>query len=152
MNEWVDELHAALLHLSGYMNRPDIDVAFLERAGVKLDRALFPLLSRIGLSAPIGVVELGHLAGRDHSTISRQVTKLEALGLVERQPAADDQRVRLLRPTDTGAKMLLQLRKARRRLMAEHFKDWTTEDRDQLVELLGRMSNKVRSSRNNGAG
>src|ERR1700722_16216397 len=99
MDDWSDELHAVLLQLNGYMNRPDLDQAFLARAGVKLDRALFPLLTRIGRSHPIGVVELANLVSRDHSVVSRQVAKLEALGLVERQDSKDDQRVRLLAPS-----------------------------------------------------
>src|SRR5882724_4694330 len=98
MKNWSDEIHAIFLRLSGYMNRPDVDSAFLARAGVQLDRALFPLLSRIGLSQPLSVVELADLVGRDHSTVSRQVAKLEELGLVERRQAKDDQRVRHLRP------------------------------------------------------
>ena len=55
MSDWPDEIHAVLLRLNGYMNRPDLDQTFLARAGVKLDRALFPLLTRIGHSHPIGV-------------------------------------------------------------------------------------------------
>ena len=76
MADWSDEIHAVLLQLNGYMNRPDLDQAFLARAGVQLDRALFPLLTRIGRAHPISVVELASLVGRDHSTVSRQVAKL----------------------------------------------------------------------------
>src|ERR1700758_1797763 len=99
MGDWSDEVHAVLLQIHGYMNRPDIDQAFLARAGVKLDRALFPLLTRIGLAHPISVVELASLVGRDHSVVSRQVAKLVGLGLVDRRPAKGDQRVRLLEPS-----------------------------------------------------
>ena len=67
MSNWPDDIHAVLLQLNGYMNRPDLDQAFLARAGVKLDRALFPLLTRIGLYHPISVVELASLVGRNHS-------------------------------------------------------------------------------------
>ena len=147
MTHWADELHTVFLQVSGYINRPDIDVAFLRRADVKLDRALFPLLSRIGLSAPVGVVELGNLVGRDHSTISRQVAKLEALGLIERYADPADQRIRLLQPTAAGHKMLRQLRQARRNLMAENFSDWSQADLDTLVTLLQRMSNRMHEMR-----
>ena len=95
------------------MNRPDIDQAFLAEAGVKLDRALFPLLSMIGLSHPISVVELANLVGRDHSTVSRQVAKLEALGLLQREAAKGDQRIRFLEPSESGHQMLAQFAAAR---------------------------------------
>eukprot|EP01041_Mallomonas_annulata_P034379 gene34379-57136_t len=90
MIHWADELHAILLQVSGVMNRSDVDARFLMRSGVKLDRALFPLLTRIGASGPLGAVELAGMVGRDHSTVSRQVSKLEDLGLVERKPSAAD--------------------------------------------------------------
>jgi DNA-binding MarR family transcriptional regulator len=146
MSDWSDEIHAVLLQLNGYMNRPDIDQAFLVRAGVKLDRALFPLLTRIGLSHPIGVVELANLVGRDHSTVSRQVAKLEALGLVERQAAKGDQRVRLLEPSATGWKMLDQFAVARRKFVGERLDDWTDEERSTLLDLLGRFAGTIAMS------
>jgi DNA-binding MarR family transcriptional regulator len=140
MNDWSDELHAVLLQLNGYMNRPDLDQAFLARAGVKLDRALFPLLTRIGLSHPISVVELASLVGRDHSVVSRQAAKLEALGLVDRLAAQGDQRVRRLEPSATGWKMLDQFAVARRKFVSERLGGWTDEERRVLLDLLRRLS------------
>jgi DNA-binding MarR family transcriptional regulator len=140
MRDWSDELHAVFLELNGYMNRPDLDQAFLARAGVRLDRALFPLLTRIGLSHPIGVVELAGVVGRDHSTVSRQAAKLEALGLVERHGAMGDQRVRLLTPSAAGRKMLRQFSNARRKFLDERLGGWTDEERSTLLELLRRFS------------
>src|SRR5262245_65642803 len=110
MEDWADELHVIMLRMLGAMNRPDVDAAFVARAGVKLDRALFPLLSRIGIEGPIGTVELAALTGRDHSTVSRQVAKLEALGLVERATAERDRRGRLLKPKAAGEGRLRGLR------------------------------------------
>jgi DNA-binding MarR family transcriptional regulator len=146
MREWSDDLHAVLLRLNGYMNRPDLDQAVLARAGVKLDRALFPLLTRIGLAHPIGVVELANLVGRDHSVVSRQVAKLEGLGIVERQGAKGDQRVRLLGPSAKGQTMLDQFAVARRTFLAERLGDWTDDERAMLLELLTRFAATVASA------
>ncbi|MDB5429986.1 MAG: transcriptional regulator, MarR family [Caulobacter sp.] len=143
MDDWSDTFHAAFLRLNGYLNRPDLDASFLARAGVKLDRALFPLLTRIGLFGPIGVVELANLIGRNHSTVSRQATKLESLGLVERHVEDDDQRVRRLRPTEAGQVMLDEFRQARRRFMDRNFTDWTEADRAALAELTARMATRM---------
>jgi DNA-binding MarR family transcriptional regulator len=140
MSDWSDELHAVLLQLNGYMNRPDLDQAFLARAGVKLDRALFPLLTRIGLSHPISVVELAGLVGRDHSTVSRQAAKLEAQGLVERRASKGDQRVRLLEPSPAGWRMLDQFAATRRKFVSKRMGDWTDGDRRLLLSLLRRFS------------
>jgi DNA-binding MarR family transcriptional regulator len=143
MGDWSDELHAVLLRLNGYMNRPDVDQAFLALAGVKLDRALFPLLTRIGLAHPIGVVELASLVGRDHSVVSRQVAKLEALGLIERRAADGDQRVRLLAPSAKGRAMLDRFAVARRTVVAERLDDWTEDERSALLDLLGRFTARI---------
>src|SRR6201988_321241 len=140
MADWSDEIHGLPLQLKGYMNRPDIDQAFLAEAGVKLDRALFPLLTRIGLSHPISVVELAGLVGRDHSTVSRQVAKLEALGLVDRQGAKGNQRVRRLAPTAAGRKMLKRFSTARRKFLDERLSGWTDAERSTLLDLLRRLS------------
>jgi DNA-binding MarR family transcriptional regulator len=149
MRDWSAEIHAVLLRLNGYMNRPDLDQAFLTRAGVKLDRALFPLLTRIGLSHPISVVELAGLVGRDHSTVSRQVAKLESLGLVERQAAKGDRRVRLLAPSAIGRKMLDQFAKARREYLTQRLDNWTDEERRMFLELLKRFSDTIENHKDN---
>jgi DNA-binding MarR family transcriptional regulator len=143
MSEWCDELHAVFLQLNGYMNRPDLDAAFLALADVKLDRALYPLLLRIGYAEPIGVVDLAGLVGRNHSTVSRQVAKLEALGLVERHVAADDQRIRLLKASAAGREMLATFSNVRRRFLDERLGDWSVEDRKLLLDLLQRLSAKI---------
>jgi DNA-binding MarR family transcriptional regulator len=140
MTHWTDDLHAILLQLTGVMTRPDVDTRFLARAGVKLDRALFPLLTRIGVAGPIGAVELAALVGRDHSTVSRQTAKLEELGLIERTPSETDGRVRLLRPSRAGKRMLANFARTRRKLMEDHFRDWSDQERKQLLHLLRKMT------------
>jgi DNA-binding MarR family transcriptional regulator len=142
MDDWADEFHMIMLKITGAINRPDIDADFVARAGVKLDRALFPLLSRIGVEGPIGTVELAALTGRDHSTVSRQVAKLEALGLVQRATAEKDRRVRLLTPTAAGEAMLEEFRKTRRAIIGEHFADWTEDERQVFLSLLRRAFGK----------
>lgn len=145
MADWSDEIHAVLLTIHGYMNRPDVDQAFLARADVKLDRALFPLLSRIGLSHPIRVVELANLVGRDHSTVSRQTARLEAMGLVERRQARGDRRGRLVSPSASGWKMLDRFAQARRELVNERLGHWTDAERTVLLDLLERFSGALAS-------
>ncbi|MFK5143399.1 MarR family transcriptional regulator, partial [Klebsiella pneumoniae] len=77
--------HGALIDIVGAMNRPQRDAMLIEAAGIPLDRALFPLLVGIERFGPIGVVEMADRLGRDYTTVSRQVAKLESLGLVARQ-------------------------------------------------------------------
>ena len=79
----------ALIDVVGFFNRPQNDAILLREAGVSLDRALFPLLVLIQRRGPLGVGELADRVGRDYTTVSRQVAKLENLGLVARRAGQD---------------------------------------------------------------
>jgi DNA-binding MarR family transcriptional regulator len=135
-DDWADQLHEAFLDLVGLFNRPEPDAVMLREAGIDLDRALFPLFSRIGVKAPISVVELGKISGKDHSTVSRQTAKLEALGLVERRPSPTDQRVSYLVPSRKGEALLETLRQARRRAIQRWAKGWSRAEREQFLATL----------------
>ena len=87
------QLHGAVLDIVGVINEPQRDEFLIRKAGIPLDRALFPLLVGIERFGPIGVVELAGRVARDYTTVSRQVAKLESLGLVTRQESAGDRRV-----------------------------------------------------------
>ncbi len=140
-------LAGALLDLLAVLNSPRQDEVLLQAAGVTLDRALFPLLVRIGASGSLGVVDLADQSGRDHSTISRQVAKLEALGLIIRQVAAHDQRVREACITEAGRRMVSAITKGRRRLLGELLRDWSREDRGTLARLNRRLADGMKAAR-----
>ncbi|MBI1218261.1 MAG: MarR family transcriptional regulator [Rhodobacteraceae bacterium] len=135
-----DELQAALMDIAGMLNSPRYDDLLLTEAGVALDRALFPLLVRIDALGPLGVTELAEQVGRDHSTVSRQVAKLESLGFVRREGVAGDQRVRAAVVTDAGRQVAQVLAAARNRLFARLLADWSAADRAALTRLNGRLA------------
>jgi DNA-binding MarR family transcriptional regulator len=138
------ELHVALLDIVGAMNRPQRDEMLIRAAGIPLDRALFPLLVGIEQFGPIGVVELADRAGRDYTTVSRQVAKLESLGLVERQGSAADRRVRDAVITPKGKAMTDLLDAARERIGSAIFASWEPHDVDELVRLMRRFADAVK--------
>ena len=137
--DWTDTLHRLLIDIADLTNRFDVDAKLLAGAEVKLDRALFPLLSRIGLTPGMNTVELANLVGRDHSTVSRQVARLEELGLVRRVPSETDGRVRRLETSADGEALLAQVDTVRRGWIEDHFRAWSERDRDRLLDLMGRM-------------
>lgn len=137
------DLHEALLDLSGIMNRPQPDAALIAEAGIEFDRALFPLLVRIDRRGPLGVVELAELAGRDHSTVSRQVAKLESLGLVTRYPDPKDRRVRVAATTPKARVLTEALDAARQRLWTQALADWSPADRRDLARLLRKLADQA---------
>ncbi|MGJ7043827.1 DNA-binding MarR family transcriptional regulator, partial [Shinella sp. BE166] len=105
ISEKVRELHGSLIDIVTLMNRPQRDEALVREAGIALDRALFPLLVGIERRGPIGIVELAAGVGRDYTTVSRQVAKLESLGLAERRQSPADRRVNEVVVTAKGKAM-----------------------------------------------
>src|SRR5215472_18852135 len=105
MSSVLHRLHEALIDVVGFFNRPQNDVILLREAGVSLDRALFPLLVLIQRRGPLGVGELADRVGRDYTTVSRQVAKLESLSLVARGPGKADRRVTEAVVTEKGQAM-----------------------------------------------
>ncbi|NVZ65199.1 winged helix-turn-helix transcriptional regulator [Pseudomonas gingeri] len=144
INAQIRELHGALVEIVGVMNRPQRDEAMVREAGISLDRALFPLLVLVERLGPIGVVELADRVGRDYTTVSRQVAKLDSLGLVERQENANDRRVREAVITAKGKAMTDRIDTARERMGQGIFAKWEHQDVADLVRLTRRFADDLK--------
>lgn len=138
-NAGFDDLHNALLMIAGTFNRPQRDELLIKESGIQLDRALFPLLIQIGRFGPLGVVELADRAGRDYTTVSRQVAKLEELGLAQRQKNARDKRINEAVITAAGKAMTDKIDAARTQIYQQLFAGWPAEERAELTRLLQRF-------------
>ena len=139
------QLHRAVLDIVSVMNQPQRDEALIREAGIPLDRALFPLLVGIERFGPIGVVELADRVGRDYTTVSRQVAKLESLDLVERRESVTDRRVREAIVSPKGKAMTDRLDAARERIGRGIFERWDTHEMDELVRLMRKFADAVSS-------
>lgn len=140
MDQELRELRVALLDLVGVINRPQPDAALIALAGVDLERALFPLLMGVELRGPLAIGELAEQCGRDYTTVSRQITRLEALGLVIRRAGPADARVREVVITDKGRQITGAIDAARERVMSQMFAAWDPAERTQLVRLMRRFA------------
>jgi len=136
-------LHEALIDVVGFVNRPQNDVILLREAGVSLDRALFPLLVLTQRRGPIAVGELADRVGRDYTTVSRQVAKLESLGLVVRRSGKADRRVTEVIVTDMGQTMSDALDAARERLAGIALAGWNENDLKEFARLLRRFADNL---------
>jgi DNA-binding MarR family transcriptional regulator len=136
-------LHRSLIDIATTMVRPERDAQILEMAGLPLERALFPLLVLVERLGPIGVVDLANRVGRDYSTVSRQVARLEELQLVTRRASAADARVREAVITRQGKLASQAIDAAREELAIEMFKDWSRKDFDELARLLRRLADEM---------
>ncbi len=134
------KLHRSLMDIVGVINRPERDAAMLEAAGLNLERALFPLIVLVGQLEPIGVVDLAGRVGRDYTTVSRQIARLEQLGLVTRHPGTADRRVREARITPLGRQATDAVDRARAAMAVSLFRDWSVGDFDRLTALMSKLA------------
>lgn len=137
------EIHGALLEIISAINQPQRDHALLGEAGVKLDQALFPLLVGVEHFGPIGVVELADRAGRNYTTVSRQLAKLEKLGLVERRTGAD-RRVHKAVLSPQGRRITDRIDAARDRLRRALFSTWEAAEIETLARLMRKLSDGIK--------
>jgi DNA-binding MarR family transcriptional regulator len=138
------ELHGALIDIVSVMNRPQRDEAMVREAGIALDRALFPLLVMVERLGPIGIVDLAERVGRDYTTVSRQITKLEDLGLVERRASMTDRRVREAAITGNGKALTDKIDVAREAMARMIFGEWPEQDVGDLIRLMRRFADAVK--------
>lgn len=141
------DLHIALLEIAGEINRPNRDEWLLFDSGISLERALFPLLILVQRFGPIGVVDLAGRAGRDYTTVSRQVARLAAFGLVERRVESTDGRQHLTSITSRGRSLGARVSRAREGLAASIFASWSPRDVREFTRLARRFANSIRGGR-----
>jgi DNA-binding MarR family transcriptional regulator len=137
------DVHAAVLDIMAAMNRPQRDEALIRAAAIPLDRALFPLLVSIERFGPIGIVDLADRAGRDYTTVSRQVARLESLGLVERRGDPADRRVRRAVISRKGKAMTDRLDAARDKIGRAVFATWDAHEIDDLARLMRKFADSI---------
>lgn len=142
------DLHGSLIEIVSAMNRPQRDDELVREAGISLDRALFRLLVAVERMGPIGVVELAERVGLDYTTVSRQVAKLDGLGLVTRRGSTADRRVREAIITPEGKLMTDKIDAARERMSRAIFDKWDEKDIADLVRLMRRFANAFKQDRN----
>lgn len=140
----IRDLHASLLDIVSVINRPQRDEVLIKEAAISLERALFPLLVVIDKLGPIGVVDLADRIGRDYTTVSRQVAKLESLGLVKRKADTKDRRIRETVISPEGKAMTRAVDAARERIGRRVFKEWDPRDIDDLVRLMRKFADAIK--------
>jgi DNA-binding MarR family transcriptional regulator len=105
-----------------------------------LDGAAYGLLALLADTGPLRASDLVARLGLDKSTVSRQVSSLVALGMVDRDPDPADGRAQVLRTSAEGAARLAGIREARRARWEADMSGWPADDVATLAELLARLN------------
>ncbi len=85
------------------------------------------------------------LVGRDYATVSRQISKLDGLGLIDRRPSKTDNRVREAVITAKGKEMTTAIDAARERMATVLFAEWSKRDLHDLARLMRQFADDLQS-------
>ena len=115
---------------------PDLDVA---------SYTVLVTISDLSASLPGGVraIDVADTLGLHKSTMSRNIAVLERLGLVAREPSAEDARARILSITESGRASLDTTLTARRARVSSILTRWSAADVRDLARLLGQLNDDL---------
>jgi len=105
-----------------------------------LQPAAYLMLSHLDKAGPMRASVAADELHLDKGAVSRQVTQLLALGLVERTPDPEDGRAQLLTSSPEGTRRLAEIVEHRRTWLSERLHDWDDADLDDLVSSLTRYN------------
>lgn len=111
----------------------------LRASGTALTGASLSALGLISRHAPVAVSDLATRLEIDLSTASRQVARLEKLGLVGRSADPSDRRVARLTITARGRRLLDRVREVSLNDFKVALGDWSAADRARFAALLDRF-------------
>ncbi len=110
-----------------------------------VDPMAYPLLYNLK-RRPLRVSALADAVHVDVSTVSRQVSTLVDLGLVERGPDPDDGRAQALSVTPDGEALLLAIREGREQWLRGLLADWPDDDVQAFASFLSRFSSDLETA------
>lgn len=110
------------------------------RVHPELDASAYPLLAHIAERPGARGSDLATFFGVGRATVSRQLSRLVELGLVERTVDPDDSRGQRITLTPDGSARFERARTSRVTMLEGALATWATEDVAQLAQLLNRYS------------
>jgi DNA-binding MarR family transcriptional regulator len=128
------------------MTRLARTIAMLARppeAEAGVDRAGYLLLRTLERIGPASINTIAAAIGLDGSTVTRQVSTMKELGLVERQVNPGDRRSCIISPTAAGRAIMRQMRRQRRTNLDSVTSDWSEDDRTTLGRLLAKLNDSI---------
>jgi DNA-binding MarR family transcriptional regulator len=115
-----------------------------------LDRASYLIARTLDAEGPMSVSALADRLGVDATTITRQVARMEAGGLVARRTDDLDRRVRVADLTGRGRRKMADVRGRRESRIRSLVNAWPAADRRQFARLLGEFNEALRQPHEDG--
>jgi DNA-binding MarR family transcriptional regulator len=111
--------------------------------GETLDTGSFWLLKTLGANGAMRVTDLATCTNLDPSTVSRHVTQLHRVGLIERTPDPDDRRAQRVQASSLGLRQLDAALRTRLAVLERTLDSWEPEDVRELDRLLTRFARDI---------
>ena len=120
---------------------------FASRVHPGIDAGTYAVLLVIAQAGPLRLNDLADEFGLDKSTMSRHVSTLIRLGLVQRDPDPLDGRAFLLTPSPDGLHRLAAATDARRGEWRGRLDGWSTGELAEFVTALTRLNTDLERRR-----
>lgn len=134
------DVHAEISRELGQFMRRVTRVQAKRSDGPDLDRAAFQLLHRIVADGPARLSTLATDMVVDLSVVSRQVSALEAEGLVVRTTDPADRRASVIAASDAGTDLFNRKRARFQEWLRTMLADWTEQERTEFARLMKRFN------------
>ena len=108
------------------------------------------ILQTILRRGPITATGLGSILDMDKAMVSRQVTKLRELDLVDARVAESDRRVMLLTASASAEATIVGMQSRTSSDYLARLAEWSSEDLEQLQSLLHRFNSTAEDPRGDG--
>jgi DNA-binding MarR family transcriptional regulator len=132
-------LERAVPMLARWFSRSDVRRAMLAGSDPTLSATDVWLLGRITDTGPVRLSELADWQEVDRSTMTTQVRRLEAKGLVSRAQDPRDGRAVLVRATRSGAARHRRTKQTARKVYAELLAGWSEDDLRHAARVAARL-------------
>ncbi len=112
-------------HILGSLLKEMLEESYLgERCTHSLTRTQFCLLKLITTNADVHPSEVARYLGVSPAAVTKNVDKLERLGLVHRDPCAEDRRATLLSPSAEGRRVVTEYEDLKTSRMSNASRHW----------------------------
>ncbi|MFJ3518803.1 MULTISPECIES: MarR family winged helix-turn-helix transcriptional regulator [unclassified Streptomyces] len=138
-NEIGHEIADALGILLKRTTRTRLHQQLTDGMGEAVDELTYPVLSALARTGPRSAADLAQVAGVDRSGVTRRASRLEAAGLVRREPDPADRRAHLLVLTGEGRLVVAELRARLAARITESLSSWPPGEAETFARHLRRF-------------
>jgi len=135
----MDAVYAAPGYLFRRMQQIAVSIFMEECKAFDLTPVQYAALIAIHTHPGIDATRLSAVIAFDRSTLGSVIERLEAKNYIERKPAAEDKRIKLLYLTKSGAAILREIIPAVERAQARMLEPLRPADRKALMGLMAQL-------------